>query len=105
MSGMESRIRRSVEAPGVGDRSMSGPGLSKLGLERMGRLLAGHIERREMPGLVALVARHGDVHVETHGTLSFESSEPMARDTIFRVASITKPVTAAAAMILLEACK
>jgi CubicO group peptidase (beta-lactamase class C family) len=84
---------------------MSGPGLSKLGLERMGRALAAHIERREMPGLVALVARHGDVHIETHGTLSFESSEPMARDTIFRVASITKPVTAAAAMILLEDCK
>jgi CubicO group peptidase (beta-lactamase class C family) len=84
---------------------MSGPGLSKRGLERMGKVLAAHIERRQMPGLVALVARHGDVHLETHGTLSFDSPEPMARDTIFRVASITKPVTAVAAMILLEDCK
>lgn len=84
---------------------MSNPGLSKQGLERMGRALAAHVERRELPGLAALVARHGEVHIETHGTLSFESSEPVARDTIFRVASIAKPVTAVAAMILLEDCK
>jgi CubicO group peptidase (beta-lactamase class C family) len=80
-------------------------GLVKSGLERMHRVLAGHIERRDIPGLVALVARHDDVHVETLGTLFPGDSPPMQRDTIFRIASITKPVTAVAAMILIEDCK
>ena len=81
---------------------MSAAGLSKSGLERMHRVLSGHIERQEMPGLVALVSRHDDVHIETLGTLSFGASGPMKRDTIFRIASITKPVTAVAALILME---
>jgi CubicO group peptidase (beta-lactamase class C family) len=84
---------------------MSGGGLSKPRLERMHRVLSGYVERREMPGMVALVACQDEVHVEELGTLSFESPAPMARDTIFRIASITKPVTAAAAMILVEECR
>ncbi|AIE87917.1 serine hydrolase domain-containing protein [Fimbriimonas ginsengisoli] len=80
-------------------------GLSKPGLERMYRAMSGFVERKEMPGLVALVSRHGDTHVETLGTLSFTNPSPMRRDTIFRIASITKPVTAVAAMILLEECR
>jgi CubicO group peptidase (beta-lactamase class C family) len=71
----------------------------------MHRVLSAHIQRRDMPGLVALVSRHDDVHVETLGTLAFDDPTPMRRDTIFRIASITKPVTAAAAMILVEDCK
>ena len=80
-------------------------GLVKSGLERMHRVLAGHIERRDIPGLVALVARHDDVHVEALGTLALDESTPMQRDTIFRIASISKPVTAVAALILMEDCK
>jgi len=80
-------------------------GLVKSGLERMHRVLAGHIERRDIPGLVALVARHDDVHVEALGTLALDQSTPMQRDAIFRIASITKPVTAVAALILMEECK
>src|SRR6185295_18906510 len=80
-------------------------GLVKSGLERMHRVLAGHTERRDIPGLVALVARHDDVHVEALGTLALNDSMPMQRDAIFRIASITKPVTAVATMILIEDCK
>ena len=58
-----------------------------------------------MPGLVALVSHHDDVHVETLGTMSFGQPAPMKRDTIFRIASLTKPITAVAAMILVEECK
>jgi CubicO group peptidase (beta-lactamase class C family) len=58
-----------------------------------------------MPGLVALVSHQDDVHVEELGTLTFGKSGPMKRDTIFRIASITKPITAVAAMILVEECK
>ena len=84
---------------------MSTAGLSKSRLERMNRVLSGHVERRDMPGLVALVSHHDDVHVETIGTLAFDSPAPMRRDTIFRVASLAKPITAVAAMILVEECQ
>jgi CubicO group peptidase (beta-lactamase class C family) len=84
---------------------MNTGGLSKPRLERMQQVLSGHIERKEMPGLVALVSHHDDVHVETLGTLAFGDPAPMKRDTIFRIASITKPITAVAAMILVEECK
>jgi CubicO group peptidase (beta-lactamase class C family) len=84
---------------------MSTAGLSKSRLERMHRELSGYVERKELPGLVALVSRHDDVHVETLGTMALGDSAPMKRDTIFRIASITKPVTAVAAMILVEECK
>jgi len=80
-------------------------GLSKLRLERMHQVLSGHIERKQMPGLVALVSHGDDVRLETLGTLAFDNPAPMQRDTIFRIASITKIITAAAAMILLEECK
>jgi CubicO group peptidase (beta-lactamase class C family) len=84
---------------------MSSAGLSKSRLERMHQVLSGYVERKDMPGLVALVSRHDDVHVETLGTMSFGHPAPMKRDTIFRIASITKPITAVAAMILVEECK
>jgi CubicO group peptidase (beta-lactamase class C family) len=71
----------------------------------MHRVLSGHVERNEMPGLVALVSRHDDVHLETLGTMSVGDPATMKRDTIFRIASLTKPVTAVAAMILVEECK
>jgi CubicO group peptidase (beta-lactamase class C family) len=71
----------------------------------MRRVLSEYVERKEMPGLVALVSRHDDVHVETLGTMSVGQSVPMRRDTIFRIASLSKPITAVAAMILVEDCK
>jgi CubicO group peptidase (beta-lactamase class C family) len=80
-------------------------GLLKSRLDQMHQVLSGFVEREEMPGLVALVSHHDDVHVETLGTLAFGDSVPMKRDTIFRIASITKLITAAAAMILVEDCK
>ncbi|HEY8284574.1 MAG TPA: serine hydrolase domain-containing protein [Chloroflexota bacterium] len=76
---------------------MSTTGLSKSRLERMHHVLSGYVEREEIPGLVALVSRHDDLHVEALGTLTFGDSAPMRRDTIFRIASITKPITAVAA--------
>jgi CubicO group peptidase (beta-lactamase class C family) len=84
---------------------MSAAGLSKPRLERMRQVLSGYIEREEMPGLVALVSRHDDIHVEALGAMVFGQPAPMKRDTIFRIASITKPITAVAAMILVEECK
>jgi CubicO group peptidase (beta-lactamase class C family) len=84
---------------------MSSAGLSESRLERMHQVLSGHVERKDMPGLVALVSHHDDVHVETLGTRSVGQPAAMKRDTIFRIASLTKPMTAVAAMILVEECK
>ncbi|HEY5757053.1 MAG TPA: serine hydrolase domain-containing protein [Steroidobacter sp.] len=71
----------------------------------MHQVLWGHVERGDMPGMVALVSRHDDVHVEVLGNLHVDRNDPMPRDAIFRIASITKPVAAVAAMILIEECK
>src|SRR5258708_40053717 len=84
---------------------MSTAGPSKSRLERMHQVLSGYVERKEMPGLVALVNHHDDVHAETLGTMSFGHPAPMKRDAIFRIASLAKPITAVAAMILVEECK
>ena len=74
---------------------------SKKRLEEMHDVMAGHVERGEVPGLVTLVSHRGDIHVDAIGRLAFDGP-PMARDTIFRITSMTKPVTAVAAMILVE---
>ena len=60
-----------------------------------------HVESGEIPGLVALVARGDDVRVMTLGTQG-TSGRPMERGSIFRAASITKPLTAALTMILID---
>lgn len=76
-------------------------GFSRDRLARLHQSLAGHVASGDMPGVVALVSRHGEVHVEAVGTQSF-GGPPMKRDTIFRIASMTKPVIAAATLILVE---
>ena len=84
---------------------MSSAGLSKTRLGRLRDVMAGFVERREVPGLVALISRRGETHVEALGMKTLGGSGPIQRDTIFRIASMTKPITAAAAMILVEECK
>jgi CubicO group peptidase (beta-lactamase class C family) len=74
-------------------------------LARMHAALRRHVESGQVPGLVALVHQRGREHVETIGTMAFDSSVPVRRDTIFRLASTTKPITAVGAMVLVEECK
>jgi CubicO group peptidase (beta-lactamase class C family) len=75
---------------------------SQAGLDRLHDAMAARVAKGEFPGIVTLVARGADVHVDVIGTTSFGSDEPMRRDTIFRIASMTKPVLALATMILVE---
>ena len=84
---------------------MSTGGMSKARLGRMHDVMAGYVECGAVPGIVTLVSRHGEVHVDAIGMKAVGGSDPMRRDTIFRIASMTKPITAAAAMILVEECK
>jgi CubicO group peptidase (beta-lactamase class C family) len=84
---------------------MSTGGLSKARLGRMHDVMAGYVERGEVPGIVTLVSRRGEVHVDAIGMKAVGDSDPIRRDTIFRISSMTKPITAAATMILVEECK
>jgi CubicO group peptidase (beta-lactamase class C family) len=84
---------------------MSSAGFSKTRLARLRHVMAGYVERGEVPGLVTLVSRRGETHVEALGMKALGASDPVQRDTIFRIASMTKPITAAAAMILVEEFK
>src|SRR5664279_543836 len=84
--------------------SMSSSGLWKARLARMHDVMAGHVERAALPGLITVVSRRGEAHVECIGSRTIDGNQPMARDTICRIGSMTKPVTAVAAMILVEEC-
>jgi CubicO group peptidase (beta-lactamase class C family) len=73
-------------------------------LARLGGRLTEHTEPGGVPGLAWLVARGGEVHAGAAGRMRVDSTQPAARDTIFRIASMSKPVTAVAALILVEEC-
>jgi CubicO group peptidase (beta-lactamase class C family) len=79
--------------------------LSRTRLAHLSDVMRGHVERGEVAGLVALLARHDEVHAVALGVQDLDVGTPMRRDSIFRIASMTKPVTAAAAMILVEEAK
>ncbi|MGW7033076.1 serine hydrolase domain-containing protein [Streptomyces xanthophaeus] len=65
-------------------------------------LLEARVTDGTLPGAVALVARGEEVEAVAVGSLDVEGTAPMARDSLFRIASLTKPVTAAATMVLIE---
>jgi len=74
-------------------------GLSKDGLERFAAVAASHVGEDKVPGLVALVAQGDEVHVEAIGTLAV-GGRPVERASLFRIASTTKLITAAATLAL-----
>jgi CubicO group peptidase (beta-lactamase class C family) len=78
-------------------------GFSAKRLQKTREILAGYVERGEIPGIVTLVSRNSEEHVETLGAKAV-GGDPIQRDTLFRIASMTKPVTAVAALMLIEEC-
>ena len=78
------------------------PRLSRPRLARLTSAMRGYIERRAIPGAVTLVACGHEVHVDVLGARDFATGAAMTRDTIFRIASMTKPMSAAVAMTLVE---
>jgi CubicO group peptidase (beta-lactamase class C family) len=79
-------------------------GFAKAGLARMHDVMVGHVERGDVPGLAWMLSRNGEVHVGEAGMLEAEGGYPVSLDTIFRISSMTKPITAVAALILVEEC-
>lgn len=78
-------------------------GMAADGLERVTAVLDRYIEAGEIAGAVSLIYRRGAVaHVSARGLQDIDAGTPMTRDTIFGLASMTKPVTAVAAMMLVE---
>jgi CubicO group peptidase (beta-lactamase class C family) len=78
-------------------------GVSSSRLQRIGEAIQRYIDEKHISGAVSLVARKGFVvHFEAHGVKDIESKKPMTRDTIFKMASSTKPVTGVAIMMLVE---
>lgn len=65
-------------------------------------LVQSAVDNGSVPGAVALVARGDAVEVAAAGTADLGGPTPMARDSLFRIASLTKPVTSALALLLIE---
>src|SRR5690349_4943219 len=72
-------------------------------LARMHDFLRRTIDSGRVPGLVTGAWRHGETRVDPMGAIAY-GGKPMPRDAIFRIASMTKPITAVAAMMLVESC-
>ena len=70
--------------------------------DRIAHLLEAARVRAEVPGFVALASRGASVRVWTAGVRGLEGGAPCTRDTLFRIASLTKPMTGAAALMLVE---
>jgi CubicO group peptidase (beta-lactamase class C family) len=70
--------------------------------DRTRQAMAGFVDRSDVPGLVTWVSRGGDAKVEAIGSKVLGASDPMRRDSIFRISSMTKPITAVAALLLVE---
>ncbi len=81
-------------------------GFSSERLERLHSLMQRQVDQKQLPGIVTLLARHGQViDYRAYGLRDVASGAPMTKDTIFRDFSMTKPVTGVAMMILYEQSK
>ena len=84
------------------ETSAESVGLSSERLERINDLIERYMADQQITGAVTMVARHGQIaHVQSQGWMDREEQKPMRRDAIFRMASMTKPVTAVAILMLL----
>jgi CubicO group peptidase (beta-lactamase class C family) len=73
------------------------------GFARLGDVMRGYVERKEIPGALTLVQRRGEiVHCAIHGFGDDEGAIAMQRDSLFRIGSMTKPIISVAALTLLE---
>jgi len=78
-------------------------GMSSERLAQMTPSMQGVVDQGKFSGVVTLVARHGKVvHFDAVGKQDIEANKPMAKDSIFRIYSMTKPITGVAMMILFE---
>lgn len=78
-------------------------GMSSAALERIAPLLQSYVDSGELVGVVSMVSRKGEiVHFEKFGNLNKDTGQEMGKDSLFRIYSMTKPITTVAAMMLYE---
>lgn len=78
-------------------------GMSSEALERIAPVLQQYVDSGELVGVVSMLARHGEiVHFESYGTLDKNTGAPIEKDSLFRIYSMSKPITTVAAMMLYE---
>jgi CubicO group peptidase (beta-lactamase class C family) len=78
-------------------------GLASDRLQRIHETMQRHIAAGDISGAVTLVARKGRIaHFEAHGLMDMDAKKPMQKDAIFRIASMSKPITGVAVMMLME---
>ena len=78
-------------------------GFSSAGLKSFQQAMRALVDEHQLAGVTTLVARHGKVvHLDAYGVQDLESKKPVTKDTIFRIASMTKPIAGVAMMMLWE---
>ena len=78
-------------------------GFSSAGLKSFQQAMRALVDEHQLAGVTTLVARHGKVvHFDAYGVQDLESRKPVSKDTIFRIASMTKPIAGVAMMMLWE---
>ncbi len=104
--GLPATNAQQPSAPAVVDMTPVNPesvGFSSERLERLHAFIQSVVDKKELSGAVTILARHGKiVDYRTYGVQDFASGVPMAKETIFRDYSMTKPVTGVAMLILYE---
>ncbi|QVL33988.1 beta-lactamase family protein [Telmatocola sphagniphila] len=96
----DTRNRPSDELPQANPKDV---GLSAEKLERVKTLVQGVVDKKQTAGVVVLIARHGKVaYLETFGKMNALTGQAMRPDAIFRIHSMSKPITTAAALLLYE---
>jgi CubicO group peptidase (beta-lactamase class C family) len=76
-------------------------GLSSTGLKQVNTIMQGYVDRQQLPGMITMLARHGKVvSFEKFGVM--DVGKPMQLNAVFRIASMTKPITSVAVMILYD---
>ncbi len=78
-------------------------GLSSERLQRINQMIQRYIDGRQVTGAITMVSRRGKVaHFEAQGLMDLEAKTPMRKDAIFRIASMSKPITGVAILMLME---
>jgi len=78
-------------------------GLSSSRLARIGQAMQKYVDSEKLAGTLTLVARHGKIaHFQPLGVMDVKAGTPMAHDTLFRIYSMSKPITSVAVMMLYE---
>ena len=78
-------------------------GFSTERLQRIGSVMQGFVDEGKLPGVITLVARHGQIaYFDVYGMMDVDAKTPLREDSLFRIYSMTKPITSVAVMMLHE---